>query len=169
MTTLETSTPKPTSVWLSFWIRLKEDRGGRAQLARCGTVTEAAFCAPFHLLRRMKGNPTREMDLQKLGLIATVLAHVDLDEPSGNLARLMASSQGDKAVVSDVRFRQLLRSEPGDLDERLAALMRVIRQLGRKAPVHRLAEDLWWWNEKTKRQWALDYYEAAPQPEKSSD
>jgi CRISPR system Cascade subunit CasB len=133
-------------------------------------VTEAAFCAPFHLLRRMKGNPVTEIELKNLGLIAAVLSHVDTDDPScGSLAKQMASSKGDKAVVSDVRFRQLLRSDAGELDERLVSLVRVLRQLGGKASVDRLATDLSWWNERTKRKWALDYYEHAPQPKKASD
>jgi CRISPR system Cascade subunit CasB len=158
------------SVWRKWWSLLQRDRGGRAELARCGTASEAAFCAPFHLLRRMTGNPVKEIELKNLGLIAAVLSHVDSDDPSGgSLAKQMATPHGDKAVVSDVRFRQLLRSDANDLDERLVALVRVLRQLGGKASVDRLATDLSWWNERTKRQWALDYYEHAPQPNKASE
>lgn len=170
MTTSETSSERPPSVWRTWWERLQQDRGGRAELARCGTVTEAAFCAPFHLLRRMKGNPHAEIELKNLGLIAAVLSHIDVDDPgSGSLAKQMAMPQGDKAVVSDVRFRQILRSDASELDERLVALVRVLRQLGGKTSVHQLAKDLSWWNERTKRKWALDYYEHAPQPTKAGD
>lgn len=157
MTAPETAISKG-SAWLAWWSRLQEDRGGRAELARCGTVRDAAFCAPFHLLRWMNGNPTDDFELKKIGLIAAVLSHVNAHDPNcGSLAHQMA--EGDKAIVSDSRFRQLLRSESGDFDDRLVAMVRVLRQLGRKVDVERLAKDLWWWNEKTKRAWALEYYE----------
>jgi CRISPR system Cascade subunit CasB len=170
VTTQETNTEQALSVWRKWWSLLQQDRGGRAELARCGTVTEAAFCAPFHLLRRMKGNPVAEIELKTLGLIAAVLSHVDTDDPScGSLAKQMASSQGDKAVVSDARFRQILRSDTSELDERLVALIRVLRQLGGRVSVDRLATDLSWWNERTKRHWALDYYEHVPQPKQAGE
>jgi CRISPR type I-E-associated protein CasB/Cse2 len=118
----------------------------------------------------MKGNPEQDFELRKLGLIAAVLAHVDTDDPNcGNLAKQMASGQGEKSVVSDVRFRHLLRSDAADMDERLIGLVRVLRQLGGRASVDHLATDLSWWNEKTKRQWALAYYENAPQPKKANE
>jgi CRISPR system Cascade subunit CasB len=131
-------------------------------------VAEAAFVAPYHLLRRMKGNPTAERDLRRLGLIAAVLAHVEEDaHGESSAAALMASTEGDKPVVSDSRFRQILRSDDQDLDELLRELVRVLKQIKGRAPVHRLGEDLWWWNEKTRRDWALDYYERAT-PEKKA-
>ncbi|MBI5510182.1 MAG: type I-E CRISPR-associated protein Cse2/CasB [Deltaproteobacteria bacterium] len=165
MTMSDPESARQPSIWQSWWKQLQENRGGRAELARCGTVAEAAFCAPFHLLRRRKGNPQAEIELNKLGLIAAVLAHVDKDDPdAGSLGKQMAAPQGDKAVVSDVRFRHLLRSNTTDWDERLVALVRVLRQLGGRASVDRLATDLWWWNDKTKQRWALDYYEAQPEP-----
>jgi CRISPR system Cascade subunit CasB len=118
----------------------------------------------------MKGNPQAEPELRNLGLIAAVLSHVDVDDPAGgSLAKQMATPQGDKAIVSDVRFRQLLRSDAGEVDERLVALVRVLRQLGGRASVHQLATDLSWWNERTKRKWALDYYEHAPQSKTASE
>lgn len=170
MRTPETGNQQTRSIWRTWWNRLQQDRGGRADLARCGTVSEAAFCASFHLLRRMRGNPQAEIELRKLGLIAAVLSHVDSDDPgSCSLAKQMATPQGDKAAVSDVRFRQLLRTDADELDEQLIALVRVLRQLGGKVSVDQLATDLWWWNDKTKRRWALDYYEHAPQLKKTGE
>jgi len=112
----------------------------------------------------MKGQPKGDVDLKRLGLIAAVLAHVDADDPGlGSLARQMATPKGDKAQVSDVRFRHLLRLEAHESDEMLVATARILRQLGGRASVDRLANDLFWWNDRTKRQWALEYYEHAPQ------
>ena len=46
--------PHRSGVW-SWWKNLNdEDRAGRAELRRCGTVVEVAFTAPYHrLLRRL--------------------------------------------------------------------------------------------------------------------
>lgn len=160
------SVPEPVEkgapIWRQWWETLQRDRAGRAELRRCSSISEAAFCAPYHLLRRMKGNPEGEFDLKRLGLIAAVLAHVteDLSEKV-SLGGLMATPQGEKPVVSDQRFRRLLRADAAEFDERLRDLFRVLHQLGGRAPIDRLANDLWWWNDRTRRQWALDYYELA--------
>ena len=158
----EAGAEKSESVWKKWWQELQKDPGGRAELRRCGTVAEAAFCAPFHFLRRLKGNPTREIDLNKLALISVVLSHVKEDSGVLSLGAQMGEPSGDKALVSDTRFRQLLRAEESDFDERLAELVRVVHQLGQRASIDRLGEDLWWWNDRTRRRWALDYYERAP-------
>ncbi len=156
------------SAWLRWWRELQDDRAGRAELRRCGGITEVAFAEPFHLLRRMKGNPTADIDLKKLALVAAVLSHVDDNVTEDmTLAASMAAPSGEKALVSDSRFRQILRTEAREFDDRLRDVVRVVHQLGRRASVHRLAEDLWWWNERTRRTWALDYYERAS-PEKTS-
>ena len=160
---------KKESVWTEWWQALRKDRAGRAELRRCGTVAEAAFCEPFHSLRSRMRNPTNDLKLKRLGLVAVVLAHVD-DDVSGekNLAKMMAKPDGDKAIVSDVRFRQILRCDDQDLDELLRDLVRVIRQLNGAAPVEQLGWDLWKWNDdQTRREWALHYYERAPLERKS--
>ncbi len=158
------------SLWRSWWRQLQTDRGGRAELRRCGNVAEAAFVEPYHLLRRMKGNPEGELDLQRLALIAAALAHVEEDHAQGgSLAAAMASPAGEKPIVSDSRFRQMLRTEEREFDDRLRELVRALRQLKGQANVDKLATDLWWWNEKTRRRWALDYYERAAPEKKSKD
>lgn len=156
------------SVWTRWWKMLQKDRGGRAELRRCGTVAEVAFCEPFHLLRRLKGNPDKDWELKRLGLVAAVLAHVEDDAGERSFGTAMARLDGDKAVVSDSRFRQILRCGDQDTDELLRDLVRVLRQIKGVAPVGRLGEDLWWWNERTRRSWALDYYDDRTAPAKAS-
>jgi CRISPR type I-E-associated protein CasB/Cse2 len=61
-------------------------------------------------------------------------------------------------VVSDARFRHLLRSqEPDDL---LREVVRIVRQLDRVASIDQLFRDLMRWDEPTRLRWARDYYEA---------
>ena len=166
------SEPKPvepapaehrSSIW-SWWKSLTdEDRAGRAELRRCGTVAEVAFTAPYHRLLQRLGSRLGEGDARRVAAIAAVLSHVDAEPASGaSLAKLMGAEKGEGQgpVVSDSRFRHLIRNE--EPDELLRELVRVVRQLDRVAPVDSLSHDLMHWNEKNRMRWARDYYEAAP-------
>jgi CRISPR system Cascade subunit CasB len=149
-----------SSVW-RWWKSLDEDRAGRAELRRCGTVGDVAFTAAYHRLLRRLGSRLAEADARCVAAIAAVLAHVE-KEPLGDasLARLMGTHADNAGpIVSDSRFRQLLRSE--DPEELMRGLIRVVRQLNRIAPVDGLFRDLTRWNEVTRTRWARDYYEAA--------
>jgi len=153
------------SKWMAWWRNLiaPPGRAGRAELRRCGSVAEAAFCVQFHKLRwSAPVTASNEVELKKLALIAVVLSHVESNAEErgrGGVARAMAAASGDRPVVSEARFRQILRTEEEAFDERLADLVRIIRQLKRSAPVDRLAQDLWFWNERTRRRWALEYFD----------
>jgi CRISPR type I-E-associated protein CasB/Cse2 len=158
--------PAPRSSLWGWWKSLDgEDRAGRAELRRCATAAEVAFTAPYHRLLRRLGSRLGEADARRVAAIAAILAHVD-EEPAGesSLARTMGlpRGEGQGSVVSDARFRHLLRNE--DPDELLREFVRVIRQLGRTAPVEPLFRDLMAWDEKTRLRWARDYYAAAPTP-----
>ncbi|HWV39782.1 MAG TPA: type I-E CRISPR-associated protein Cse2/CasB [Vulgatibacter sp.] len=159
----QTDEKKKESPWVEWWKELREDRGARAELRRCSTVSEAVFCKGFHRLKKMKGGEKpNDFQLRTLALIAVVLSHVEIDtEEDGpkSMGAAMAGPEADRPIVSDVRFRQILRTPPGSFDERLPDLVRVLRQMKRRAPVDRLAEDLQRWGDKIRRQWAVDYYE----------
>lgn len=152
-----------SGIW-RWWKNLgDEDRAGRAELRRCGTVAEVAFTAPYHRLLRRLGSRLGVGDARRVAAIAAALAHVESEPGDGaSLARRMARPKGDgqSAVVSDARFRHLLRNE--DADELMRELVRIIRQLGREASVEPLFRDLMTWDERTRMRWARDYYEAAP-------
>lgn len=154
------SEPRST-VW-RWWKNLDDDRAGRAELRRCGTVSEVAFTPAYHRLLRWLGSRLGEGDARKVAAIAAVLAHVEQEPADGaGLARQMGAHASDRGpVVSDVRFRHLIRSEePGEL---MRELVRIVRQLGRTAAVDTLFKDLMRWDEATRMRWARDYYEAAP-------
>jgi CRISPR system Cascade subunit CasB len=157
--------PRRSSIW-RWWKSLgDEDRAGRAELRRCATAAEAAFTAPYHRLLLWLGSRLGEGDARRVAAIAAVLAHVE-KEPAAevSLARAMGTprSEGMGPVVSDTRFRHLLRND--DPDELMRELVRVIRQLGAIAAVEPLFQDLMRWDERTRIRWARDYYGAAPAP-----
>jgi len=156
-----------SSVWRWWRSLCDEDRAGRAELRRCATVTEVAFTAPYQRLLQWLGSRLGEGEAKRVAAIAAVLAHIDREpQEESSLARRMGSPRGEGqgSVVSDSRFRHLLRNE--DPDELMRELIRAIRQLDRTASVDPLFRDLMRWDERTRVRWARDYYEAAPKPKK---
>lgn len=159
-----------SSVWRWWRSLAEEDRAGRAELRRCGTVGEVAFTAPYHRLLQWLGSRLGEGDAKRVAVLAAVLAHID-EEPAeaSSLAKRMGTPKGDGLgpTVSDARFRHLLRNE--EPDEMLRELVRSIRQLDRRASVDTLFRDVMRWDEPTRMRWARDFYEAsAPAPKKKS-
>ncbi len=159
-------TPKEehSSSW-HWWRQLQEeDRAGRAELRRCSTVVEVAFTEPYHQLLRRLGSRLAERDARRVALLAGVLANVESEPEDGaSLPAQMGApgrAGGDRPAVSDVRFRHLLRADNDD--DLLRELVRVLRQVDRRANVERLFRDLMHWDEGTRLRWARDYYEAVP-------
>lgn len=151
-----------SSVW-RWWNDLQtEDRAGRAELRRCATPAEVAFTAPYHRLLQRLGSRLKETDARRVAAIAAVLSHVER-EPADRvpLPKAMGAPRvaGGDPVVSDSRFRHLLRSE--DPCEILRELVRVVRHLDRITAVDPLFHDLMRWDEATRMRWAREFYEAA--------
>lgn len=139
---------------------LDKNRGDRAALRRCRTPLEVAFLPAFYRLAAAMQACGR-VDLDRLALVAGVLARVDPgDQGTDRFAQQLAADTGGRALVSDLRFRRLLAE---DDPERLYGLMiRLVRHLDGHAEMASLAEGLYWWNQKTKKRWAQDYYDRAP-------
>lgn len=160
----ETSATEHRSSAWRWWKNLnEEDRAGRAELRRCGSVAEVAFTAPYHQLLRRLGSRLKEGDAMRVAALAAILSHVEDEPASGaSVARQMgtAKSEGQNSIVSDSRFRHLLRAD--DADDLMREMIRIVRQLDRKVPVDAMFRDLMRWDEKTRMQWARDFYEAAP-------
>jgi CRISPR system Cascade subunit CasB len=153
--------PQRSTAW-GWWKSLgEEDRGGRAELRRCGTAAEAAFTAPYHRLLKRLGSRLGAADARRVAALAAILAHVE-EEPQDRAslpARMgRPKGEGQAPVVSDARFRSLLRTD--DPDELMREVIRVVRQLDRKAAVEPLFRDLMRWDEQTRIRWARDFYEA---------
>jgi CRISPR system Cascade subunit CasB len=144
-----------------WWQDLDEDRGGRAQLRRCRDVTEVYFCPAFHgLLRRLGVKGGQQSGV--LAVIAGVLSHVKEDAPSGpRFAVQMAQDRGERAPVSELRFRALL--EKADRENLFMPLIRVIGVMRGAANVADLARSIRYWGPRVRREWACDYYANAPE------
>ena len=156
-----TNNPDARSALVEWWGGLDRARGDRAALRRCRNVQEIAFVPAFHRLRHDLSR-IAPVDAEKLAVVAGVLSHVKNNDYSLRFAQQMATSKdgGDRARVSGLRFRRLLKiEERGDL---YGALIRTVRLLDGSVNIASLADGVYWWNEMTKNNWAFDYYDRAP-------
>jgi len=154
---------RPASgVLMNWWDELDENRGDRAVLRRCRNTTEVVFSPAFHRLR-LKLSKTGDFNSESLALIAGILSHVKTHDGSANFATQMATpkTEGSNARVSGLRFRRLLKIK--DIDELFGSIIRIVNLLDGNLNIYSLAYDLYWWNdERTKKRWAYNYYENAP-------
>jgi len=144
-----------------WWRWLDDNRGDRARLRRCANLSEVAFVPAFHRLRRRLPIMAQR---NEAGLItvAALVSHVKEHRPGMTFAQQMGTpkSEGGNARVSGLRFRRLLQHR--NHEELLPGLVRTIHLLGGAVNLHSLADGAYWWNDNTKKQWAIDYYETAP-------
>ena len=166
--------------------------GQRARLCRAGSLPEIAMTDGFRALWVAIQPDIQELDdtedlpttsssyldsdfaILAWACIAGVIADVRTDDRQ---ARSIASLAGarvkgsDRSVLSELRFQQLqtVTSE----EELMLRLRRIVKHLGRQAPVARLADDILCWfaeyHERIPREvekrialkWASEYYAAA--------
>lgn len=157
--------PETRDILIAWWKELDKTRGDRAQLRRCHSPLEVAFSPAYHRLRwaLKKSGPVND---EHLAIIAGVLSHVKENNP-GSFPIQMAgsdSADGKKSRVSGLRFRRLLAVD--DRDKLYETIIRVVHLLGDAVDIPSLASGIYWWNERTKKEWAFAYYEHAPSEEK---
>ena len=99
-------------VLLSWWKRLQENNGGRAQLKRCNSPEEAALHSETYRLKTML---PKWVSLEAIATIAGVSAHIKNDTSLG-FAKSLATPQekNGRVPLSESRFRQLLSCREWD-------------------------------------------------------
>lgn len=151
-----------TEALKGWWQWLDDNRGERAILRRCGTPTDVVFSPAYHRLRaavRRFGF----VDDDGLALVAGLTARIKDDIGSGSIAEQMATAKSGsdaKARVSGLRFRRLLKVK--EREDLFSTMTRVIALLGGSVNMQSLAQGVYFWNDKTRKQWAFDYYSKAP-------
>lgn len=153
------------------------DPGTRAQLRRCDSpVDAAAVPAAVSLARRVGAFTGDEGDAWRDAAalnLARVLAHVreHADQQPMRAAgwktfagdRSEADAGEDRPLLSEVRFRRLLTTGPGE--EQVAAFVRLVALLDGAANVAALADAFLKWEhpyfgEQVRKDWATDYFAA---------
>jgi CRISPR system Cascade subunit CasB len=155
------ATSKARALLLDWWHGLEESRGERAELRRATTPTEVAFSPAFHrLLHDFRQGLL--VSAESLAVVAGVVVHAKAHDDSSVFAAQMAApkSAGGSAAVSDLRFRRLLQI--ADRPALYQPLVRTIRLLGGSVNIVSLADDIYFWSDHVRRNWAYNYYEKAP-------
>lgn len=153
----------------AWYSELDENRGTRAMLRRCASLDEAVLSPAYQrFYRRMLGFGWPEdaagWQNDRLAAIAVLAAMLRNDDSieddvkdayEKNLPYRMSEKKFDRPLVSELRFRALLKID--STDDLLTGLRRVLPLIGYKTNLLRLANDVYWWGDKTKKRWAYDY------------
>ena len=151
---------------LNWWKTLEDNRGIRAELRRAKTPFDVyvsnAFRRGLVSFLEGKGIELEEKELERLALPVGVLAHAKevtfSSSKDKRFAHLLASEEQGKENVCDVRFRRLLSVDPANRDDLYIMLIRLVRMTGGKIILNGFVSGACFWNDKTKRIWAQDYY-----------
>ena len=153
--------PQAAAILLEWWQGQDKNRGERAALRRCRSLTEVVFVPSFHgLLREL--SQCSSVNAEGLALVAGLVSHVKSNSPGLGIAEQMAKPRklGGSAALSGLRFRRLLKVQTRE--DLYAALVRVVALLGGTVNLMSLAKSAYEWNDWTRKQWAFDYYSTAP-------
>lgn len=149
-----------------WWKSLEDNKGDRAALRRCHRTAEVLFVPAYHDFCRELCSYLGERGsfrIDRLPAVAGLIAHAKLDADQ-DLPRQMAHSKvaGGGPILSELRFRRLLQCQ--SQEELFLALLRVIRLLEGKVNIYSLADSVYWWGDKVRRDWAYAYYGAPQNP-----
>lgn len=142
-----------------WWNDLQERNGDRAELRRAKTVADVILLPIFHRAC-LRFKPFFKEDEQwevRLAAVLGLMAHIRHANPEQALALQMA---GSPPVVSELRFRRLIQRDRADL---YVSMIRVLRILGNKANLHDVANSVYYWGDKVKRDWAFAYFPNTPE------
>ncbi|CDG83801.1 type I-E CRISPR-associated protein Cse2/CasB [Janthinobacterium agaricidamnosum] len=146
-----------------WWSTLDETGNGRASraiLRRCATLDEVvlspAYQQFYRYLLACKAWPEDASSWKndKLAAIAGLLVHVKKTDDE-RLPVTMSQLDGDKPLVSELRFRNLLRVET--TDEVYRGLRSVLPLIKHQAHIKHLVNDVYWWSDQTRKKWAYAY------------
>ncbi|MHC1626963.1 MAG: type I-E CRISPR-associated protein Cse2/CasB [Methanoculleaceae archaeon] len=146
------------STIVDWWRSLENKRGDRADLRRCRGPEDVFFVPEYHRLLslvREHGKPKRE----EMAIIAGILSHVKKNDQSKPVAAQMGQIKGagNSPLVSETRFRRLMHiTTPEEL---YPAMIRLVRHLDGTVNIPDLVQSMYWWNDRTRKDWALKYFE----------
>ncbi|MBW2096612.1 MAG: type I-E CRISPR-associated protein Cse2/CasB [Deltaproteobacteria bacterium] len=154
-------------ILMGWWQSLEMDTGGRAELRRAKSPDEVYVTRPFQagLIRSLRdsGYKINGAIMDRLATSAGLMAHLRSgDNESGQSIpeAMAAQGPGNRARVSGLRFRRLMSIGDRERNELFLALLRLIRLL-KRVNVLELAEAAYWWNDRIRKTWAVEYYSRA--------
>ena len=147
----------------------------KAQLKRADSLDAVMLTAGFRALWLSLPDDLITMakpeKIESFAAIAATLVQIKNNSTDKLATAAGKKGEGDKSVVSELRFSQLQNAKTPD--DFIRRLRRILQQVKGKASVTELAKDIESWflefydtrpNQASKRasvQWAMDYYRAA--------
>lgn len=163
MNWLEFKLDNPAGKELVRWhYGLSSNRGDRAALGRCGTLAEVAFVPAFHqLIFKLRAAVDAPVNPDRLLAVAGLVAIIKQPILHSMPIQMATSSAGrNNPPVSELRFRRILQCQTQE--DLFIPLRRILHLLDNQANLYDLANSVYSWNERTRKQWAYDYYGALP-------
>jgi len=144
----------------AWWQALNDNRGARAELRRCATLTEVVFTPAYHRLRLAIGK-YGAVNADALALVAGLAARVKDNDAGNSVAEQMAIGKVDgTARVSGLRFRRVLKIK--ESEALFSTMSRIVGLLGGAVNLQSLTQSVYFWNDLTLKKWAFEYYSKAP-------
>jgi CRISPR system Cascade subunit CasB len=146
---------------LEWWQRLEDDRASRAVLRRAESITAVALSAPYQrlyrILRNVGWNAEDKPYLNdRLAAAVGLLAHVKQNSDVKPAKSMSQREPGaDRPAVSELRFVRLLESP--DIDALFSGVRRVLPLMDGRINVLALANDILFWGDRVKKDWAYTY------------
>jgi CRISPR system Cascade subunit CasB len=152
-----------TVVLKNWWKSLEQNKGLRASLRRTSSPTNVMFESEFYTLHKTLLGHNKAINDERFAAVMGLLAHVKYSfEGKKSFGGLLGSTDAEKGGtnprLSEARFKRLLVID--DRDEMYRAMIRVVRLLDGKVPIADFANLVYWWNDRSKRDVAREYYKA---------
>ena len=142
----------------AWWASLEDNKGLRASLRRMTSPRTVFFERELYtLLGTLRASNSTISD-EGLAVVMGLLAHVKTSLDGKTFGGFLGSGDGEKARLSEARFKRLLVVE--SREEMYRDMIRVLRLAGGVAPITDFANLVYWWNERSKREFAKEYYKA---------
>jgi CRISPR system Cascade subunit CasB len=150
----------------------------RAQLRRCDSIDAAMLTEGFRALwlkldESITSGDYADKEIEIWAVIAATLVHVKKNTGQKLAFQAGRKADGDRPVVSELRFSQLQSARTPD--EFMRRLRRIIIQINGEVSVEELGRDIQQWfyehnmfrprraEKRIAVRWAMDYYRAASQ------
>lgn len=150
-----------------WWRDLEKDTGGRAELRRAKRPDDVYISRPFQagLVKalRVQGYKVTGAGMDRLATAAGLMSHVREgdNDPSKRVPEAMAApGPGGGARVSGLRFRRIMSIDDRERETLYLEMLRLVRLL-KRVNVLELAEAAYWWNDRIRKDWAVEYYSRA--------
>ena len=153
--------PRLAAALRGWWSGLDDDRAARAELRRAHDITAVsltpAYQRAYRRLREAGWDVEGASPLNdRLAAVIGLLAHVKTDgDQSPAQAMSRDDSGGGRPPVSPLRFQWLL--EAPDLDALFIGLRRTLPLVNHQISITALANDILFWGDKVKKNWAYAY------------